>query len=138
MDLLLSEEATRAQDIADILNTIRSFDEKRVQEITLAIAALNDLSWGLRELGDQIDSVGGIISSTFADDLSLVQNSIAFTLQDVWTILGKIPRNATRADYRDAWTEVRRYCLEMGKQTLPMRLDTYKLFLFGLCKVLRR
>jgi hypothetical protein len=138
MDLLLSKEAIRAQDIAEILSTIRNFDHERVQEITLAITALNNLGWALRDLSHQLVVVRGITSSTFTEDLCLVHNSVASTLQDIWAILGKIRRDAIRIDYHDAWTEVRRYCSAMGKQTLHMRLDTYNLFLVGLCKVLRR
>ncbi|KIX03351.1 uncharacterized protein Z518_06903 [Rhinocladiella mackenziei CBS 650.93] len=138
MDPLLREEAGRAQDIADILSTIRNYDQDHVQEITLAITGLNNLSWALRELNDQIDAIRGILTKGFADDLTLLQNSVAFTLQDVWTILGKIPRDPVGADYRNAWKEISRYCLDMGKQTLHMRLETYQLFLYGLCKKLKR
>lgn len=138
MDLLLREEAGRAQDIADILSTVRNFDQDHVQEITLAVTGLNDLGWALRELHDQIELVRGVITRSFADDLGLLQNSVAFTLQDIWAILGKIPRDPSRLDYRNAWKDVTRYCQDLGKQTFVMRLDSYKLFLFALCKVLRR
>jgi hypothetical protein len=138
MDLLLAEEAGRAVDIAEILSTVRKFDQDHVQPITLAITGLNDLSWALRDLNHQIDLAGSAVTRSFADDLGLLQNSVAFTLQDVWHILGKIPPDAPRIDYRNAWKEVTRYCHSMGKQTLDMRLSTYKLFAFGLCRVLKR
>ena len=138
MDLLLGGEAGRAQDIADILSTVRNNDQDHVQEITLAITGLNNLSWALRELSDQIDAIQGVITRSFADDLDLLQNSVAFTLQDVWTILGKLPRVPTIADYQNSWKEICRYCLDMGKQSLHMRLETYQLFLYALCKVLKR
>ncbi|KIW83987.1 hypothetical protein Z517_03233 [Fonsecaea pedrosoi CBS 271.37] len=138
MDLLLREEAGRAQDIAEILSTIRSSDQDHEQDITLAITGLNGLSWALRELNNQIDAVSGKVTSTFAGDLKLLQHSVAFTLQDVWTILGKLPRVPVAADYQDAWKEVARYCMNMGKQTLHTRLETYKLFTYSLCKVLSR
>ncbi|EXJ86712.1 hypothetical protein A1O3_03665 [Capronia epimyces CBS 606.96] len=138
MELLLVKEAGRAQEIADILSLIRNFDLDHVQEITLAITRLNDLSWALRELDVQIDAAKGILLRSFAEDLELVQTSVAFTLQDVWTILGKVPLNPTGRDYQYAWKEISRYCSEMGKQTLPIRLETYKLFLYALCKVLQR
>jgi hypothetical protein len=138
MDLLLREEAGRAQDIAEIFSTVRSNDADHEQDITLVITGLNGLSWALRELNNQIDAVNGIISRSFASDLKLLQNSIAFTFQDVWTILGRLPRVAIGDDYREAWKEVTRYCMSMGKQTLDMRLETYKLFTYSLCKVLQR
>lgn len=138
MDLILGEEAGRAQDISDILSAVRNNDQDHVQEITLSITWLNNLSWALRELAGQIDAAKGRVSRTYADDLALLQNSVAFTLQDVWTILGKIPRNPTGTDYRKAWKEVSRYCTEMGKQSLHVRLETYQLFIYGLCKVLKR
>lgn len=137
MELLLRKEAGRAQEIADILSIIRTADPDHVQEITLAITGLNDLSWALRELDEQIDPARGIDRSV-ADDLGLVQTSVVCTLQDIWTILGKIPLDPVRADYRDAWREIIRYCLEMGKQTLHMRLETYRLFLYALCRMLKR
>nr|KAK5439015.1 hypothetical protein LTR18_008451 [Exophiala xenobiotica] len=137
MDLLLAEEAGRALDIAEILSTVRKFDQDHVQPFTLAITGLNDLSWALRDLNHQIDLAGSAVTRSFAGDLGLLQNSVAFTLQDVWHILGKIPPDAPRIDYRNAWKEVTRYCHGMGKQTLDMRLSTYKLFTFGLCRVLK-
>ncbi|EXJ88007.1 hypothetical protein A1O1_04934 [Capronia coronata CBS 617.96] len=138
MDLILREEAGRAQEIADILSVVRKFDQDHVQEITLAITRLNDLSWALGELDIQIDAVRDIITRPVADDLGLAQNSVAFTLQDIWTILGKIPLDPIRADYQDAWKDITRYCFAMGNQTLPMRLETYRLFVCALCRVLRR
>jgi hypothetical protein len=138
MDLLLREEAGRAQDISEILNTIRNNDLDDEQDITLAITGLNGLSWALRELNKEIDAVNGRLSKTVANDLKLLQHSVAFTLQDVWTILGRLPRVAIAADYQDAWKELVRYCMNMGKQTLDMRLKTYQLFTYSLCKVLQR
>ncbi|EXJ75475.1 uncharacterized protein A1O5_02171 [Cladophialophora psammophila CBS 110553] len=138
MDLLLREEAGRAQDIAEILSTIRSNDQDHEQDITLAITGLNGLSWALRELNNQIDAVNGKVTPAFAGDLKLLQHSVAFTLQDVWTILGKLPRAPVATDYQDCWKEVARYCMNMGKQTLHTRLETYKLFTYSLCKILSR
>ena len=138
MDLLLVEEAGRAQDIADILSTIRNNDPDNTQDLTLAITGLNHLSWVLRELNEQIDAVGNRLARSFADDLLLLQNSVAFTFQDVWTILGKIPRDATPVHYRTAWKEVSRYCMNMGKQYLHVRLETYKSFAYSLCRHLKR
>lgn len=138
MDLLLVEEAGRAQDIADIFSVIRSNDEDNVRDLTVAITALNHLSCALRELNQQIDAVGNKLSRPFADDLTLLQNSVAFTLQDLWTICGKIPPDALAVDYRLAWREVCRYCTNMGKQPLHLRLETYQLFAYALCKQLKR
>jgi hypothetical protein len=138
MDLLLEKEAERAREIASILDEVRRNDQDNLQDITLAITGLNDLSWALGELSDQIGAVKNVISRAFADDLKLVQDSVAFTLQDIWTILGKVPRNPVAYDYRKAWKEVSRYGRDMSKHSLRMRLDAYNLFLFGLCKVLKR
>ncbi|KIV94928.1 hypothetical protein PV10_02645 [Exophiala mesophila] len=138
MELILGEEAGRAQDISDIFSSIRLQDPDHVQEITLAITALNNLSWGLRELAGQIDAADRKISRSFANDLDLLQSSVALTLEDVWTILGKIPRNPTGAEYRKAWKEVCQYCVDMGKQNFHIRIDRYKLFIYALCKVLQR
>jgi len=138
MELILDGEAGRAQDISDIFSLIRNSDKDNIQDLTLSITGLNNLSWALRELGSQIDAVQGRVSRSFADDLGLLQNSVAFTLQDVWTILGKIPKNPTGEDYRKAWKEVVIYCSEMGKQSLHLRLETYQLFIYGLCKALKK
>jgi hypothetical protein len=138
MDLLLRQEAGRAQDLAEIFNTIRNHDAEHEQDITLTITGLNSLSWALRELNKQIDAVNGRLTRPVALDLKLLQNSVAFTLQDVWTILGRLPRIATADDYREAWKEVVGYCIDMGKQSLDMRLRTYELFTYALCKVLQR
>lgn len=138
MELILGEEAGKAQDISDILSVIRGHDEDHVQDITLSITALNNLSWALRELKGQIDAADRKISRSFANDLDLLQSTVALTLEDVWTILGKIPREPIGTDYRRAWKEVCRFCVEMGKQSLHVRIDGYQLFIYGLCKVLKR
>ncbi|KAK4939104.1 hypothetical protein LTR10_020590 [Elasticomyces elasticus] len=138
MDLLLRQEADRAKDIAECLNTVRDYDKDHVQDLTVTIQRLNALSWALRELDHRIGAVGGRLNKGFIDDLRLLQLSVAFTLQDVWTILGKIPRHAVKIDYLTAWWEVGRYCHDMGKRTLTMRLNIYELFAYGLCKILLR
>lgn len=138
MEVLLHEEAGRAVDIADILGIIRKNDLDHVSDITLAITELNHLSWALRELNHEIDVVDGKVSRSFMDDLNLIQQSVAFTLEGVWSILGKLPQQPTATDYENSWKEVCRYCLDLGKQSLHMRLAVYKSFLFALCKVLKR
>lgn len=138
MDLLLRQEADRARDIANVLSGVRNYVKEHLQDLTLAIAELNQLSCAVDDLDDQIHAAGGRLDGLFVEDLRLLQDSVAFTLKDVWTILGKIPQPALKVDYSTAWRNVVRYCQGMGNQSLTMRLKTYKLFACGLCKVLRR
>jgi hypothetical protein len=81
MDLLLREEAERAQDVAEIFSTLRNNDPEHEQDITLAITGLNGLIWALRELDQKINAAGGRLTKAFAADLKLLQTSVAFTLQ---------------------------------------------------------
>jgi hypothetical protein len=180
MDLLLREEAVRAQDVAEIFSILRNNDPEHEQDITLAITGLNGLIWALRELERKIDAVGGRLTKTFAADLKLLQTSVAFTLQvslyrtgrcrcvirrtrvertklgqiapletrafadlafccqDVWTILGRLPRPATSTSCKNAWKEIVRYCMTVGGQNLDTRLKTYEHFTYELCKILKR
>jgi len=138
LKLLLTQEADRAQDIADILGTVRAHDTGHVQDITLAISGLNSLCWALRDLNDQITDKEGRVLLSFVRDLQLLQDSVAYTLQDVWTILGKIPSDPFPIHYREAWKEICQYCITVGRQSLHMRLENYKLFVYALCKVLQR
>ncbi|KAI1617192.1 hypothetical protein EDD36DRAFT_157139 [Exophiala viscosa] len=124
--------------LRNILTNIKRYDREHVQEISLALEELHLLSWTFRKLDNQIRAPGCRLGTTFSRDLRLLQLSAAFTLQDVWTILGKIPEVAIDIDYLTAWQNVRLYCRHMGEQNLFTILKTYKHFAYGLRMFLLR
>ena len=136
--MILLAEAERAKEIAKIIDTFRNHDRDNRKTIEATIDRLNDLSAVVQNLDRLIDAQDGLVSSMFADDLELLQHSVAYTLGDLWTILGNMPDQCIGHDYRDTWKEISIYCRSARTESLPMRIETYALFAAALCRVLKR
>lgn len=134
--MILLAEAERAKDIASVLGKFREYDPDNT--IPSAITQLKDLSQVLRELAGLVEASNGVVSRITADDLELLQHSVAYTLEDLWTIIGRLPVQAIGHDYRDAWKAICIHCRNTRKQSLPMRIETYCLFAVAICRQLRR
>lgn len=133
--MIIFAEAERAKDIAKILGKFREYDADTT--ISASISRLDDLSQVLFELARLIDARDGVVSRIDADDLELLQHSVAYTLGDLWTIIGRLPAQAIGHDYRDAWKQICLHCRSTKRQSLPMRIETYSLFAAAICKHLR-
>lgn len=134
--MIILAEAERAKDIAIALGRFRDYDPDNT--IPNSINQLKDLSQVLRELARLIEVKDGVVSRIVADDLELLQHSVAYTLQDLWTVIGRLPDHAIGHDYRDAWKQICLHCRNTRKQSLPMRIETYCLFAAAICRHLRR
>ena len=135
--MILLPEADRAKDIAAILERFRNYD--RDNGITDAIGYLNDLRHFLRDLDRSIVARNGVIDNVdLIDDLELLQHSVAYTLQDVWAILGQMPDQPIGHDCRAAWREIERHCKSSRQQSLVGRLKMYNLFASALLRQLNR
>lgn len=134
--MILLAEAERAKDISSALGKFREYDPDNT--IPFAISNLKDLTHVLRELARLVEFKDGVVSRIVADDLELLQHSVAYTLEDVWTIIGRLPAQAIGHDYRDAWKAICIHCRNTRKQSLHMRIETYCLFAAAICKHLRR
>ena len=136
--MILLAEAERAKEISKILDTFRGYDPDNRRTIEATIDRLDDLSAVLRDLDRLIEAQDGLVSSMFADDLEMLQHSVAYTLGDLWTILGAMPDQSIGHDYRTTWKDIAIHCRSARKESLPMRIETYALFAAALCKVLKR
>lgn len=134
--MILLAAAERAKDISSALGKFREYDPDNT--ITSAISHLKDLTQVLRELARLIEVKDGVVSRIVADDLELLQHSVAYTLEDIWTIIGRLPDQAIGHDYRDAWKTICIHCRNTKRQSLPMRIETYCLFAAAICRHLRR
>ena len=134
--MIILQEAERAKDIANILGKFRDYDPDA--NITSATSQLRDLSQVLRKLAQLVEDKDGVVARIDADDLELLQHSVAYTIEDIWTIIGRLPDQAIGHDYRDAWKQICIHCRNTRKQSLPMRLETYCLFAAAICRNLRR
>lgn len=134
--MIVLQEAERAKDIANILGRFRDYDQD--PNISGAVSHLKDLSQVLRELARLIEAKDGLVSRIVADDLELLQHSVAYTLADIWTIIGRLPDQAIGHDYRDAWKQICIHCRNTRRQSLPMRIETYCLFAAAISRHLRR
>ena len=133
--MILLAEAERAKDIANVLEKFRDYDPDRAIDST--INKIRDLTPVLRELAANIERQDGVVSRGFADDLELLQHSVAYTLQDIWTILGRMPSHHISHDYRDAWKQIQLHSRATRTQSLAMRIETYCLFAAALRRHLR-
>jgi hypothetical protein len=136
--MILLAEAERAKDIAAAFDAFRRYDGN--EEIVTAIELLGHLRHNLRELDRGITARRGIVNNTeLFDDLELLQHSVAYTLQDVWLLLGMmLPEQAISHDYRAAWKEIQRHCSGSSSRGLCQRLDMYFLFCRALIRQLNR
>lgn len=134
--MILLAAAERAKDISNALGKFREYDPDNT--IPSAISQLKDLTHVLRELARLVELKDGLVSRNDADDLELLQHSVAYTLEDIWIIIGRLPDHAIGHDYRDAWKAICIHCRNTRKQSLPMRIETYCLFAAAICKHLKR
>jgi hypothetical protein len=135
--MILLAEAERAKEVAKILDTFRGSDPNNQRAIETTIVRLDDLSLVLRDLDRQIEVRDGVVSKIAADDLELLQHSVAYTLGDIWMILGDMPDECIGHDYRAAWKDIVANCRSAGNQSIHMRIDTYAVFAAALCRLLR-
>jgi hypothetical protein len=134
--MILLAEAERARDIASILGKFREYNPDKT--IAAAIVQLNDLGQVLRDLARLIEASNGVVSRIVANDLELLQHSVAYTLEDIWAILGRLPDQAIGHDYLNAWQAICVHCRNTRKQSLAMRIETYCLFGAAISRQLRR
>lgn len=135
--MILLPAAERAEDIASIFELFRRHD--RDEQIADAASELKTLSSRLRDLDRSIAARNGVVDSIeLIDDLELLQHSLAYTLQDVWTILGQMPDQAIGHDYRTAWKTIQKHCTTGRQQSFAKRLGMYSLFALALVRQLNR
>ena len=135
--MILLAEAERARDIASIFELFRRYD--RDEHIADAVGELNDLQSNLRDLDRSILARNGVVDNgELFGDLELLQHSVAYTLQDVWTILGQMPDQAIGHDYRAAWKMIQKHCTSSRQYDLAKRLNIYNLFARALVRQLNR
>ena len=135
--MILLAEAGRAKDIANALGPFQDYEGDR--KVGDTIAELDDLRHNLRELKRSIDDRGRNVDSLFKDDVELLQHSVAYTLGDVWAILGSMPEQPIGHDYYRAWKDISKHTQYSSRsQSLPDRLHKYNLFSMALVRKINR
>ncbi|RMD40095.1 hypothetical protein DV735_g5035, partial [Chaetothyriales sp. CBS 134920] len=136
--MILQAEATRAKEIASILDTFSDYVAEHRKAIDHTADNLETLSFALSELDRQLSTLDdGVPSRKFADDLELLQHSVAYTFGDLWTILGDMPDECIGIDYRKAWKAIVSHTDSARRESLHMRIEAYSLFTSALCRMLR-
>ena len=140
--MTLIAEAEKAADIADALGKFKVAVTDAATEITALVSELYAVGSILRDTDTAIKSPEyGRNIRLIEDDLDLARTSLAFTLEDIFRILGGIGAGAkdlTTAAYRQTWEEICTHFRHEGRQSLCARLEMYRRFLLELCKILRR
>lgn len=138
--MILLAAAGRAKDIATALGAfLGHFDRDREKDISDTIAELDELRHSLRELHRPLDDRRRYVDGLFRDDVELLQHSVAYTLGDVWTMLGRIPTQPIGHDYRMAWKDISRHCQYSSRtKSLPDRLHQYNMFAMALTRNINR
>ncbi len=140
MDLIA--EAKRAEDVGDAFGKFKAPVDDQAAEVTALISELYAVGSALREIDKALyaQDYGRNLRSV-QDDLDLVRASLTFTLDDIFTILGKIGNGdlrLTASDYRHTWREITFHFHDEGWGRLIARLEKYRSFLLLLCNKLRR
>lgn len=140
--MILVDEAQRAVAIADALSRFRdALAEQHADDLSFTIGELNKLDYSLRQIDKLLVSSDGHTIGFIKDDLNLVHESITYTLEDVWEILGRTGNgnhNPSASAYRQTWKEISLHCRTHGRQNLGHRIETYRLFVAELCTILKR
>lgn len=141
--MTLITEAEKAEDIGDAFGKFKVAVGDQAAEVTALIAELYAVGSALREINNAILSSAECARNLryVQDDLELVRDSLKFTLEDVFKILGRINHgnsNPSPAAYRQTWKEIILHFQQDGWGRLVSRMHKYKLFLQTLCSKIRR
>ncbi|RMZ81754.1 hypothetical protein DV738_g1980, partial [Chaetothyriales sp. CBS 135597] len=136
--MILQAEAARAKEIASIFDSFRDYVPEHRTAIDHAADNLEALATILSELDRYLGTLDDVVPSrTLADDLELLQHSVAYTFGDLWTILGDMPDECIGIDYRNAWKTIVSHTESARKESLHMRIEAYVRFAAALCRMLR-
>ena len=116
--------------------------DDQAAEVTRLVAELYAVGSALREIDAASHSPYYAYNfRNILDDLGLVRDSLNYTLDRVFRILGKIgngDRILTPTAYRQTWMDIIYHFQREDGWPLLSRLETYRVFLLALCNKLRR
>lgn len=140
--MTLITEAERAEDVGDAFGKFKVAVADQAAEVTALVSELYAVGSALREINTASTSPESIHNLFhIQEDLDLVRASLAFTLDDVLHILGRINNGHPHppfSAYRQTWKEIMYHFQSEGWGRLCSRLEKYRLFLLALCNKLRR
>lgn len=139
--MTLIAEAEMAEDVGDAFGKFKVAVGDQAAEVTALVSELYAVGSALRQIDAAIFSPDGQNPRPIQEDLELVRDSLKYTLEDIFNILGKIGNGdpyPTPASYRQTWKEIVYHFQCEGWGRLCPRLEKYKLFLLALCNKLRR
>lgn len=138
MDSWMSDEnAEKAEDVAAGFTTFRAPLPEHAAEVTSLIAALYAISSSLSDLeGLRDDERYRRGFKTIQSDLSLVNESLDYTLEDILDIFHDLDGgNTTPWHYKRAWVKLNNFFWNQAGHTLATRLAKYKTFLRELADI---
>lgn len=98
--------AKRVLDIAIILRGFRPRVPDQRSRIAILEESCGDLVNSLQQLQAAIDKRDDVVTRPLADDLQLLQDSMAYLMGDIWTILQSMPKQSYSSDYVKAWKTI--------------------------------
>ena len=139
--MALTAEAEKAEDIGDAFGKFKVAVDDQAAEVTALVSELYAVGSTLRAIDAASQSPNyGLNFRIIEDDLDLVRDSLTYTLDDVFRILGKIgngDRHLTTAAYRQTWKDITYHFQHRIGGRLYSVLETYRLFLLALSNKLR-
>jgi hypothetical protein len=139
--MALTAEAEKAEDIGDAFGKFKVAVDDQAAEVTALVSELYAVGSALRAIDAALQSPDyGLNLRIIEDDLDLVRDSLTYTLDDVFRILGKIgngDRLLTSAAYRQTWKDITYHFQHRIGGRLCSVLETYRLFLLALWNKLR-
>ena len=139
--MTLTAEAERAEDIGDAFGKFKVAVDDQAAEVTALVSELYAVGSALRAIdADSQLPDYGLNLYIIEDDLELVRDSLTYTLDDVFRILGKIgngDRLLTTAAYRQTWKDITYHFQHRVGRRLWSVVEMYRLFLLALSNKLR-
>jgi len=139
--MTLTAEAERAEDIGDAFGKFKVAVDDQAAEVTALVSELYAVGSALRAIDDASQLPDYSLNlHIIEDDLDLVRDSLTYTLDDVFRILGKIgngDRLLTMPAYRQTWKDITYHFQHRAGGRLCTVVETYRLFLLALCNKLR-
>jgi len=139
--MTLTAEAERAEDIGDAFGKFKVAVDDQAAEVTALVSELYAVGSALRAIDDASQLPDYSLNLyLIEDDLGLVRDSLTYTLNDIFRILGKIgngDRFLTMAAYRQTWKDITYHFQRRVGGRLCSVVETYRRFLLALCNKLK-
>ena len=140
MDLIA--EAERAEEHADALRKFKDRVPEAARDITALISELYAISHALRDI-ERIFHIPeyGRNRGRIAEDLQLIRESLTYTLDCLFRILGRLANGSSYVSdsaYAMTWKDICNYFQKESRLSLRRRLELYRIFLQELVSIVKK